>query len=39
MFDQMEIDECVSEGIVKTSYENPTREYVNHAGHSRSNRG
>ena len=39
MFERMEMEESIYEGVVEPSYKKPTREDSNHAGHSRKNRG
>ena len=39
MFERMEIDESIYEGIVEPTYRKPNRSDVNHASHSRQNRG
>ena len=39
MFEQMDIDEYVYEGLVETSYKKPTRSDSNRADRSRNKRG
>ena len=39
IFERMEIDESIYEGVVETSYKKPTRADANRVGHSRNNGG
>ena len=39
MFERMEINESVYEGVVEPSYKNPTHAYGNSDGHSSNKRG
>ena len=39
MFERMEIDESIYEGVLEPSHKKPTRVDANRAGHSRQKRG